>query len=370
MSAAPTISLCMILRDEEKQLPTFLEHAKGAFDQFVAVDTGSVDGTVALLEAAGAEVHHFPWQDDFALARNESLSHATGDWILSLDADELPEPGFAKALRAVAADDRLGAANIICVGGQKNETQRISRLLRVFRNDTSIRYRHRIHEDPSASVQAMLEKTGRRLGEVPVPVRHIGYLPEHMQSRNKQERDERLLELTLKDDPKDLYSRYKLLELYRFWDDPKKARGVARDCRRLLDKGAVIRPPHIAGDFVEMIRAALFGDDLKKGLSFLKAMAPHAAHTGHYHVAMGGLLENLKDYAASGQHFAKALELAEGDPSRQLIETRALCGLTRLFLATGHLEQARTYANAAAQVAPDDPEVQLVLQFLPRIAPV
>ncbi len=73
-------------------LPGFLAACAGLWDELCAVDTGSRDATVDLLEAAGARVVRRPWDDDFAAARNASLDLATGDWILFLDADERPTP--------------------------------------------------------------------------------------------------------------------------------------------------------------------------------------------------------------------------------------------------------------------------------------
>ena len=67
------ISLCMIVRDEAAMLPAFLEAARGAWDELVAVDTGSVDATPELLAGAGATVIAQPWGGDFAAARNFGL---------------------------------------------------------------------------------------------------------------------------------------------------------------------------------------------------------------------------------------------------------------------------------------------------------
>ncbi len=70
---ADRLSLCMILRDEEELLPRFLEHARGLWDELVAVDTGSTDRTPRLLAEAGAKVLHRPWTGDFSAARKASL---------------------------------------------------------------------------------------------------------------------------------------------------------------------------------------------------------------------------------------------------------------------------------------------------------
>ncbi len=82
------LSLCMIVKDEAEMLPECLASVQGVVDEIVIVDTGSTDDTVAIAHAAGAKVVHEPWQNDFARARNAALAHATGDYVLQLDADE------------------------------------------------------------------------------------------------------------------------------------------------------------------------------------------------------------------------------------------------------------------------------------------
>lgn len=78
----------MIVRNEEQTLGPCLASVRDLADEIVIVDTGSTDRTRELARAAGARVFDFPWVDDFAAARNESLRHATGSWILWLDADD------------------------------------------------------------------------------------------------------------------------------------------------------------------------------------------------------------------------------------------------------------------------------------------
>lgn len=358
------LNLCMIVRDEAERLPEFLRAAAGCWDRLVAVDTGSADATPDLLAAAGAEVHHQAWADDFARARNESLRHARGRWVLVLDADEYPEPGFAEELRALIADPTVGAATIHRADAQRNGIIRYARPLRLFRADPAIRYVCRIHEDASASIHAVLARDGLRLAALETPVRHIGYVEAEMRGRDKQARDERLLKMALADDPADLYSRYKLLELYRFWKTPHKARPVARGCLKLLRAGAEIRPPHIAGDLAMLVHQALFADAADGGLGFLREIEPRTGCTGHFRLALGRVLEARKAFAGAAAEFRRARELAAGDPARDLIETRALAGLTRLALATGDLAAARAHALAASRLAPEDPEVRLALRFL------
>jgi len=84
----PTLSLCMIVKNEELHLARCLKSVRGLADEMILVDTGSTDRTVEVARSYGARVFHFTWQDDFSLARNHSLEAASGEWILVLDADE------------------------------------------------------------------------------------------------------------------------------------------------------------------------------------------------------------------------------------------------------------------------------------------
>ena len=93
------VSLTMIVKDEEKNLPHCLDSVRGIFDEIVVVDTGSTDRTRSSAREFGARVFEFPWIDDFAAARNASLAHATGDYAFWLDADDVIDPSRRETLR-------------------------------------------------------------------------------------------------------------------------------------------------------------------------------------------------------------------------------------------------------------------------------
>lgn len=119
----PTLSLALIVKDEALTLPHCLGSVRGLADQVVVVDTGSRDGTPDLARTLGAEVHAWPWNDDFAAARNASLAACRGDWVLILDADEAIDardhPGIREALRAPNAHAyRLTIRNYYASGTQ------------------------------------------------------------------------------------------------------------------------------------------------------------------------------------------------------------------------------------------------------------
>ncbi|WP_169084792.1 glycosyltransferase [Paenibacillus sp. PL91] len=84
-----TISLCMIVKNEEEVLARCLNSVKGLVDEIIIVDTGSTDRTREIAANYTNQIFHFEWIDDFSAARNFSFLHAAGDYILWLDADDL-----------------------------------------------------------------------------------------------------------------------------------------------------------------------------------------------------------------------------------------------------------------------------------------
>ena len=82
------ISACVIVKNEEKNLPAWLDGVKNIADEIIVVDTGSTDKTVEIAEKAKVNLYRFEWIHDFAAAKNFALSKAKGDWIIFLDADE------------------------------------------------------------------------------------------------------------------------------------------------------------------------------------------------------------------------------------------------------------------------------------------
>ncbi len=91
----PTLSLCIIARNEEHNLKRLLESiwpCSGIYDEIIVVDTGSTDGTKSVALHYGAKVFDFKWIDDFAAARNFSFCKASSDFLMWLDADDVILP--------------------------------------------------------------------------------------------------------------------------------------------------------------------------------------------------------------------------------------------------------------------------------------
>ena len=102
-----SISLCMIMRDNAKTLPRCLSSVKGLIDETIIVDTGSVDDSVQLAKDAGCVVLHDAWQDDFSRPRNISIDHATKQWILIMDPDEVILRKDHEAVRLLTRSNKI-----------------------------------------------------------------------------------------------------------------------------------------------------------------------------------------------------------------------------------------------------------------------
>ena len=145
-----TVSLCMIVKNEEKTLPRCLESVKGVFDEIVIADTGSTDGTVKAAEKYTDKVCFFKWCNDFSAARNFAFSKASCDYIMWLDADDVILPGDREKLLALK-DSLTGREDVVMMpyhtALDKNGMPAYSFYReRIMRRACGFKWRGRVHE--------------------------------------------------------------------------------------------------------------------------------------------------------------------------------------------------------------------------------
>lgn len=210
MKTNPTISLCMIVKDEETNLPACLESVRHLVDEMIVVDTGSNDRTIEIARAHGAAVFHFPWNQDFSAARNETLHHARGEWILYLDADERLDPGgMVDCLRRAAAAPGIDAYSTPIKSRRSHGGRiyfQVTYNVRMFRNYPGIHFAGEVHE----RVEPFLEKVNARIAQASFFIEHLGYDISRAGEIEKLERNLRLARKQLARDPEDGYALYYL----------------------------------------------------------------------------------------------------------------------------------------------------------------
>ena len=197
---APHTSLCMIVRNEQHNLPECLRSMRDLIAEVVIVDTGSSDQTKIIAASYGARVFDFPWRHDFAAARNESLRRASGEWIFWLDADERIDPINRKKLRVLFRNLRRTQVvySMRCDTFARG-TPAVAYHPRLFRSDSGGRWQYRVHEtlDWPASTRPPVVQTD-------IAIQHIGYREEQI-SAEKNHRNLHLLEMEIQERPNDVH---------------------------------------------------------------------------------------------------------------------------------------------------------------------
>ncbi|MCI0702677.1 MAG: glycosyltransferase [Planctomycetia bacterium] len=208
-AARQTVSLCMIVRNEEHHLPDCLSSARDLVDEMVVVDTGSTDRTKEIAAGFSAKVFDFPWVDSFSAARNESIRHATGDWVFWLDADDRLGHDDREKLRRLLGSLRDELAAYVmkcrCVSDTPGASETVVDHVRLFRNDPRLRWRYRVHEQ----ILPALREVGADVRWSDVAITHLGYAEPGARGP-KLERDLRLLRLEETEQPDDPFTLFNL----------------------------------------------------------------------------------------------------------------------------------------------------------------
>lgn len=202
--AKPRLTVCIITRDEEAQIGRLLESVLPMAAEIIVVDTGSTDRTPEIAAERGARVIHHPWRDDFAEARNVSLSHATGDWILVLDADEALPPETARKLPGALTDQDADGYLMPVINYVDGAATSRTAIVRLFRNRPAYRYTGRIHEQ----VVSAIEANGGKIKALTLEIAHYGYNPSEDARKGRRERNIRLLQQSLAEEPNEASTWY------------------------------------------------------------------------------------------------------------------------------------------------------------------
>ncbi len=208
-ASRPRLSLTMIVKNESDTLARCLASVQGIADEIVVVDTGSTDATKDIALRNGARVFDFAWCDSFAAARNESVRHATGHWLLWLDGDEYFDDDNRAKLQALLAE-LCDVDNVAYVMKQTSPSHQggsamLVDQIRLFRNHPAIRWDYRVHEQ----ILLSLRRSGHAVRFTDIAIAHTGYVDPALRQK-KLERNLRLLYLDQADRPDDPFTLFNL----------------------------------------------------------------------------------------------------------------------------------------------------------------
>lgn len=230
------LSICMIVRDEEKFLDSCLKSLKPLTDSGVAeliiVDTGSIDKTIDIAKKYTDKIYFKKWENNFSEARNYSISLAKGEYIFIMDADQdMEEKEVNKLIKLFSNEDykKYNTYSLI----YKNFTVEdlslytLFSLNLIFKNDGTFRYEGKVHNQP------IYKEPVKNLD---IYMNHYGYIMTKDIKEKKFNRTATLLKKELEKDPNNIYYRYQLSRSYEMHDDHKEAVIEVENYLKLIEK--------------------------------------------------------------------------------------------------------------------------------------
>ena len=329
----PTLAVCMIAKNEAEFIVGAIESVIDLADEVIVVDTGSTDETVALARAAGARVEYFGWIGDFAAARNASLSYATSDWILCLDADERLQRGCYTAVRAVM-EEWGDPHRVVCV--KILNFTRDRRFMsdgfsgRMFLNVPTMRFTGRVHEEVGGDRSDVA--TDYRLDII---FDHFGADPQIMREKSKDLRNIELLESRLKEKPDDLLTHFYLGSQHHIGGRPDAALRAFERVVELFERNPsgysmVVRNLPVPYSYVGLVRGLLDRNAITRAVDVgNRALARFPDNVDlWYHTAFGYMFQH--NLVMARRYLDRCLDTEPsgysliGMSNRQIKEWRAL----------------------------------------------
>jgi glycosyltransferase involved in cell wall biosynthesis/ADP-heptose:LPS heptosyltransferase/predicted O-methyltransferase YrrM/Tfp pilus assembly protein PilF len=307
--ATPRLSVCLIVKNEEQFLPQCLKSIRGLAAEVIVVDTGSTDRTVEIAREFGAGIYSLAWSDDFSAARNAALEHATGDWILILDADEeLPESQHAKLRKDMEGASVVGVRLPLANAGGEDEG--FSYVPRLFRNLPGAHFTGRIHEQLFNSLLANAKQWGHKTTLGTAELRHHGYTQALVHDRDKIARNLRLLRVAIEEAPTDVNLLMNLgLELVR---SGELAAGIEkyREAYELMAAQPVQKVvPELREVLLTQFMTQLYKvkayDEVVRVLN--SPLAKHGELTASLHLALGLAHFELKQFSEAAEHMRQCV---------------------------------------------------------------
>ena len=359
-----TVSLCMIVRDEEENLRDLLPTVKNIFDEIVIVDTGSTDNTKLVALEHGARVFDFPWCDDFSVARNFSIAKATGDYVLWLDADDRLSPENKNRLLALKwklLEQKTPISLLFTIrssfGPEVGES--IFQQLRLFPRLDGICFEGRIHEQLFPS----LHKMNIPIKNVDITIDHIGYQDE----KKRVEKVRRDLSILEKEKP-GVFTFLHKANLLESLGDIKGAR-YNLEMALAHEEELIAYTGWYEKAVIDLTRLLVKGGEIEQAKRLLANGLQHKPDSFLLLVRMGELLyQNEPATALSFLQKAASISLEPSPVPLRINEEKSRLHffLGECHCALNHLEKALSAYAKSLQLLPHNPRTWSSLESLAR----
>lgn len=217
------ISVCIIGKNEEKNIEKCLEPLSRYPFEIIYVDTGSTDRTKELAAKYTDNIYDFEWIGDFSAARNFSLSKASHNYVLVIDCDEfLTNLDLEGLYQAIESHPRGSVGQILRKSyddGEYRKKYSLDRVDRLF-HKRNFHYIYLIHEQVA---DIRTDATDYERYDIPVEFDHIGYIGTEDEKRLKAERNNALLFKEMERKPDEPYFPFQIAQSYNLIDDYENA---------------------------------------------------------------------------------------------------------------------------------------------------
>lgn len=309
MDTMKQLSVCMIVKDEQDLLPRCLDSLQGIADEIIIVDTGSQDETKAIAKRYTDKIYDYQWNQDFAAARNESLRHATGKWILVLDADEyLAKDDSKEWIRFVNEEEVVShiayTLPIINFTGEKEHEDEIttSPVTRLFPNFKHIHFERPIHEQLTRGAQGELYHK-----KIDLNIYHTGYQASIILKKDKHERNMLIFDQMKQNGNLNVYDWYTLGNQYRYAKEEEQA----IDCYARALKGTNEKAAWYPHCLLGLISLYYKQDKLHHSWKLTEELLVRYKEYSEYFFIKGVHLETLGFLKEAVESYKKAIEVGE-----------------------------------------------------------
>lgn len=336
------LTLTMIVKDEENNLPNCLESVKTYVDEIIIVDTGSTDRTKNIALSFGAKVFDFDWQGNFSAARNFALSMSSSDWNLVLDADEQVvywDREYVKQfLRNPSSIGRIKIVSNFLQNGEERRSQDfISRFV-----PKGVFFEGKIHEQVNSNLQRV---------DLPIEIFHTGYF-----ETDKSERNLQLLITELEISKQNPYILYQLGKQYRSMKQMDAADNYFAAAFKYIDRNENFVIDLIVNYLYTLIDRKQF----QKALQIIESEKDWLKESPDFHFVCGIFYmnyvlsnpnENISYLTYIEKSYLSCLSLLEKGWDEIVLGTSsylASYNLAVFYETTGNLQKAKKYYQIAA----------------------
>ena len=339
----PGVSLCMIVKNEERFLESCLESVKDYVDEINIVDTGSTDRTLEIARRYTDRIEQREWRGDFAWARNEALEMATKRWILVLDADEelTSDSGpLLHALGSTPAETTPVYLKILNRVDDQSGGGTMTHLLpRIYPNTTRVRYHGVIHENIRRTDSE--EDVGGVLS--PIKIIHKGYTEAIIAGRNKSERNIPLLAKAIEENGESSFSWFNYAMSAIGAEEADTGIEAFEKMFAIDEKIGIIRSYHSLAYLALATAYAYKKNDVDKALDIIDTCLKLDIYSSYTnaHFTRGDILSYAKRYEEARESLLEAIACRASTGSYYMVDDEIYQWKAQYNIAMSYLKENR-----------------------------